>query len=393
MLNLQHLYSPPGKRFMINLPRSVTLLALATVVAACADSPQPGQTDATVPRWTGVADLTVDSLGGTTTEFGILNGIAVDPAGRMVIADGRRNILSVFDSSGRFRYALGTGSTGPGELNQPCCLAFDGAGTLWVRDSGHGRYSRYEIGDTSGRFLGGTTVSGVTGGDQATLTMDGAGRLVEVRALSSGEQPGIIRSHVDSTGHIVMADSIPGPTEDSLGERRIPLGQGFRYLYQPYGPTFLVAHAPGGGWARAVSSHYIVRWVVDGDTARTLVVRRDLIGPALSARERARADSVLAAEAGSLGLSGAAVPFGVPGSKTPVKDIFFDQGGRLWVQLNVGDGELNRADVYDRSGRRVANAEWPSGVDLGAGYVGDRVAYGIRRDSMNVPQVVRLRFR
>ena len=94
-----------------------------------------------------------------------------------------------------------------------------------------------------------------------------------------------------------------------------------------------------------------------------------------------------------MGLEVNKIPFGIPGSKTPVHAIMFDQQGRLWVQLNVGDGENNRADVWDSTGRRVGNAEWPAGIDLRPGFIDDRLAYGVRQDSAGVSQVVRVRFR
>jgi hypothetical protein len=102
---------------------------------------------------------------------------------------------------------------------------------------------------------------------------------------------------------------------------------------------------------------------------------------------------LLKQQAGRMGVDPASLPFGVPGSKTPVYALMFDQQGRLWIQLNVGDGEANRADIYDSSGRRVANAEWPSGIDLRQGYLNDRTAFGTQQDSAGVPQVVRVRFK
>jgi hypothetical protein len=370
--------------------RSNSLLLILVLTSACSDPTPRGQTDAVVPRWSGVVDLAIDSLNGKSDEFGVATGVTADKAGRVFVADGRLNTLSAFDSTGRLLYAIGRDGAGPGEFKQPCCLAVDAQGLLWVRDAGNGRYNRYQVSDTGARFLGQVPMPSGAVGYQAPLTFDAQGRLVDVGTAGPS---GIVRLHVDSTGHVVSADSLAGPSEDSLGQRRIPQGSSTGYLYQPYGPTFTVGHAPGGGWARGVSSHYLVRWVVDGDAGRAVTVRRDMIGPALSARERSIADAELTAAASRLGLTGSAVPFGVPGSKTPVQGIMFDQQGRLWVQLSVADGQVNRADVYDKTGRRIGNAEWPSNVDLTNGFISDRTAYGIRRDSLGVPVVVRVRFR
>ena len=201
------------------------------------------------------------------------------------------------------------------------------------------------------------------------------------------------RLHVDSTGTASRVDTIHAPPNDSLGVFQFPVGDNaYGFISQPYGPRHLVAQAPGGGWAEGISSRYLIRWVVDGDSAGSRTIRRDMIGPALSARERQEADSAFKAQAGEMGRAVTGIPFGIPGSKTPVYAIMFDEVGRLWVQLNVGDGEASRADVWDSTGRRVGNADWPAGVGFRQGVIGERSAYGVRQDSAGVPQVVRVRF-
>jgi hypothetical protein len=377
------------------MPRIGLLLlsALAVSAAACGDSSNTVQTDVTIPKWNGVVDLAIDSLNGTNDEFGLVSGLAVDRAGRIYVADGQFSSLAVFDSTGRHLYNIGRQGAGPGEFNHPCCLAFDRQDGLWLRDTGNGRYNRYSVSDTGARFRGQVVTPSPDVGYAASLTFDQAGRLVNVRPVHGpGDLSDIARLHIDSAGHVVEADTIIGPPQDSLGYRPITKGNVTFFLHQPYGPDFLVAHAPGGGWARAVSSRYLIHWVVADDTAPAITIRRDVIGPALSAGERSRADSQLNADATKLGLAGSAVPFKVPGAKPPVKNIFFDQTGRLWVELSMAEGEARRADVYDTTGRRLVLAQWPKDVDIGFGYIGDRVAYGVRRDSLGVARVVRVRF-
>ncbi len=368
-------------------PLSISVVLLL-LTAGCSDSANTGQTDAVVPRWSGAVDLVIDSINGRNEEHGVVADLAADRAGRLFVADSQYNVVSAFDSTGRFLYSIGRGGSGPGEFKNPCCLVIDEQGTLWLRDTGNDRHNHYVVSNTAGRFAGQVPTSAA--GYPAPLTVDMAGRLIDIGAL--GEN-GVVRSHVDSTGRVTAIDSIAAPPEDSPGRHRVAQGSSTSYLYQPYGPSFLVAHAPGGGWARGVSSHYLLQWIVDGDTAHTLTIRRDMIGPALSARERTAANAELTGAAARLGLTGTAIPFGVPGSKTPVRDIMFDQQGRLWVELNVADGQVNRADVYDKAGKRVANAEWPGDVDLSRGFIADRIGYGFRRDSSGVSTVVRVRFR
>jgi len=371
----------------------IPVLALAVACGPAGDSGR--RPDAAVPRWQGTVDLAIGSLEGSHDQFGEPSGVAVDREGRIYLSDLQYNSIRVFDSTGHYLFGISRPGKGPGELSGPCCLAFDQAGDLWVRDAMNGRYNRYRIQDTTAHFVEQRVMSHGARGYVVPLTFDRGDRLIDV---GMGPTPSglstILRFHKDSAGKVALVDTITGPPQDSLGQHLISRGSDMVvFLQQPYGPRHLVGHAPGGGWASAVSSRYQVRWIVDGDTARTRVLGRNLIGPALSARERATAESTLTADASQIGLTGSAVPFGVPGAKPLLVALMFDDAGHLWVQMSVADGELNRADVYDSAGRRMAMAEWPKDVDLRAGLIRDHVAFGVRQDSAGVPQVVRVRFR
>lgn len=375
-----------------NTPRAA-LTAILAVAAACSSGTNPGgRSDAAVPHWHGTVDLAIGSLEGAHDQFGEPAGITIDPDGRIFIADFQYNTIRAFDSTGRYLFDVARPGSGPGELGGPCCLAFDRSGDLWVRDAMNGRFNRYRLSDSEARFVAQRFMGHGVRGMVVPTTFDQAGRLIDIGLLPPGpDHAGIIRLHSDSAQGLVLADTITGPPPDSLGERQLPAGKGMIVvLQQPYGPAHLVGHAPGGGWASAVSSRYLVHWVVNGDTAKSRIVRRDMIGPALSSRERQAAESTLAEDASNLGRP---VPFKVPGAKPPLANLFFDQGGHLWVQMNVADGEPNRADVYDSSGRRIAMVEWPGDIEIQNGYIGDRVAFGVREDSSGAPQVVRIRFR
>ena len=358
----------------------------------CTDS-KPGQSDAVVPRWHGQSELAIGSLEGEHDQFADISGITSDQAGRVFVADAGNNTVVVFDSTGRYLYNIGRKGSGPGELNGPCCLAIDPAGLLWVRDAFNGRYNLYSIGDAQATLAATRKMSAGAGGLRTALTFDRDAHLVDVVMRTDQDRMRLFRFHVDSMGTASTVDTLLVAPNDSLGIYQFSVGNGIGFINQPYGPRFLVAHAPGGGYAGAISSRYLVTWVMPGATPARRTIRRDMIGPALSARERAVGDSTLQEDAKAAGQAPASLPFGVPGAKTPVRTIMFDRQGRLWVQLNVGDGENSRADVWDSTGRRVGNAEWPAGVDLRQGFINDRVAYGVQQDSAGVPQVVRIRFR
>ncbi len=359
---------------------------IVAVLAGCTDS-KPGQSDAVVPRWSGTTELSI--AGTETAGFSSVSGVAADARGRVYVAEAERGTVSGFDSGGRFLFHLGE----PGGFKTPCCLAVGPGGDVWFRETGNARYHRFVAGDSGAALRETRAGAAAAGALRSELTFDAAGRLIDVvvRPALDG-QTRMLRFHLDSAGGAPVAtDTIVAPPGDSLGVHQVAMGNNsFGFISQPFGPRLLVAHAPGGGWARAVSSRYLVQWqTADGGSRQ---IRRDMIGPALSARERREADSVLQAQVARVGEAAGRVPFGVPGSKTPITGLLFDQQGRLWVQLNVGDGEVNRADVWDASGQRVGNAEWPAGVDLRPGFISEHLAYGVTTDSSAIQRVVRVRF-
>ena len=364
------------------------LAAVVLLLAACTDTPRPN-TQA-VPQWAGSVDLSIGSLAGTHDQFGQVTGVTLDGQGRIVVTDGENDLVSVFDSTGRFLFRFGRKGGGPGELNGPCCPLVDRGGTLWLRDGLNARYNGYHLSDTGATYLFQRRMNHPARGYRAPVTFDRVGALIDVGLVPTSAGASIFRVHEDSSGAVSAVDTIPAPPRDSTGEYALARDDVTFAVVQPYGPRFLVAHAPGGGWATALSSHYRVRWVDPADSLWH--IQRDLIGPALSERERTVADSSLTAQAASLGVSRASLPFGVPGSKPPLDALFLDGLGRLWVQLSAADAGSSRADVYAPGGHRVAMAEWPGNVKLAGGFVGGDFAYGVRTDSLGVEQVVRVRF-
>jgi PKD repeat protein len=94
----------------------------------------------------GVADAHddgFDSLGA--------GAVAVDGVGQVYVADPGYNRVQVFDSNGAYLTTLGgvwaqCGNTGTGELRSPSGVAVDGAGHVYVADSGNHRVQEYAPG-------------------------------------------------------------------------------------------------------------------------------------------------------------------------------------------------------------------------------------------------------
>lgn len=330
--------------------------------------------------------------------FGLISGVALDSEGRIYVADWQADEVRVFSPDGRFLYAIGRTGSGPGELRGPCCLAFDDAGRLWVRDGGNARYDTYQVGSDGARYVGQIRMAHSDVNYGAPTTFDRAGHLIDVghRMDRAAGQLKLYRLHLDSAGSVVREEAIETPSPEELGahivDRASDGGVSRFFVWPPYGPMHLVAHSPDGSWATALSTRYEVQWHGPAGGPARVIRREDVAGPRISAAERSAAEERLAEQLNALGVAPGAVDFGVPERKPPLRGLFFDRLGRLWVQRSVAEGEANEADVYATDGTLAAHVRWPAGVRLTAGFVLEDRAFGLTSDELGAPKVVRLDF-
>lgn len=376
--------------------------AAALLLAACAPSgTDAGAGTGDAPRTvTGAIDLSIGALDGDDAYvFGRISGLALHPDGRILVADAQADQVRVFSPAGEILYSIGRTGAGPGELSGPCCPAIDAAGRLWVRDGGNSRYNVYALRDDAAEFVRSVKMAHGDVNRWAPVTFDASGNLIDIgtRPDLAGGDVVTARMHLDSTGVVLAERSIHAAPPDSLSlhkvTRQVAGGVATRYLWQPYGALELYAHSPRGDYAYALSSRPAVTWFDEqGAILRDIRVLAEE-GPPLSAAERAAAEERMAEDARWAGLTPAALPFRVPDRKSPLHRLFFDADGRLWVELSVPDGEVRRAEVYATDGTHLRTAEWPADVEFSLGAIRADVAIGVRRDSLDVARVVRVRWR
>jgi hypothetical protein len=346
------------------------------------------------PRFSGEVDLVIGQVEGPDElVFGRIGGLA-QAGGRIYVAAFQANEIRVYDESGAFLSRFGRKGGGPGEFDGPCCLALAPDGQLWVRDNGNARYNSYSMTGGEWKSESSVRIQHAAANMWAPLTFDSEGLLVDIglRPDPQSGRPNTVRIHVTPTGATERVDVIPNPPPDRLGIYEVGKDGGIFYLYQPHGARQLVAHSPGGGWADAVSSSYRIVWHLTAD--REIIVEQvGAAGPELSPDEREAGERQIAAYQRRLGLGRTQIPFDVPDRKPPIRDLFFDQGGRLWVELSVSEGSDRQADVYEPDGRLVARYRWPANVSLvRPGWIEGDIALGTARDDLGVERGVRLRF-
>ena len=368
----------------------VGLFALLVASAACADP--------SADAGTGVAQyelVEVATIGGADDEgpnaFGQIAGVAFAPGGRIAVLDNVYHEVRLFADDGRFVSRAGREGSGPGELRSPYGLGVAPDGVIWVRDNGNGRYVRFAL---TGDSLQATTTLALSEGVQGpgiAPTFGDGGQLFHLGLASSSTGGAMTLTRftmaVDArepSARIAVVE----PPPDSIGQFAVAMGGGAtRYFYQPYAPLFLHTHAAGGDWARAVSSIATVeRYDVAGTLIHRVTVRPEPV--ALSTAEQARADSIIARDRATAGRE---LPFSVPTTKQPLRAIYFDHAGRLWVEQSVPQGGRRLADVFDASGAPFGRVTWPAEIDLNAGALGADLMAGVARDELDVQRVVLLR--
>lgn len=373
--------------------RAVLLAALAGCRGeAPADRPA-GQRDVTERPAT--VTLTIGGVEGAGADvFGRVGGVAVDAEGRIYVADAQAAEIRVFDQAGELLHRFGREGQGPGELSGPCCLAFGPEGLLWVRDGGNARYTAFRVGGDSAVAVETRRMAHGDVNRWAPVTFDAQGRLVDV---GTGYQPGTTeprlgRFRLGEGGEVVEEEILETPGPEELGAKVITSGDGgagttIAYFWPPHGRLYLTTHGPEGRWAEAFNSAYEVRVHAPGQGVGMIRGPR-IAGPPLSAEERTRAQERIDADRQRAGTD---LGFTVPERKQPLRNVYFDTEGRLWVELSVEPGADRRADLFGTDGRLIERRTWPAAVELSLpAWIGDSVAVGVATDSLGVQSVVRL---
>lgn len=298
-----------------------------------------------------------------------LTDAAIDPQGRLCIADVKQKCVFVFGRDGAFVRTLGREGEGPGESRDVRRVFFDGDryGLLQVYPGAivwlHGD------GTPAGKV---TIAPGATEGESFVSVgwaqQDG-GRILAWIDRSSLKDGQLVRG--ESGIAEVAPDGSVGPliyvqpeqenvrTDDGIDEGRVHDiwsrrwcgdGQGGVWV-APERDRYLLQHwGPGGRLLREVELPYepIVRTAKGRDRVLTWMTGRGWT------KEQVRI-----------------------GRTAPVfADLRLGAGGRLWARLDLGgevpDGDVSRAyDVFDRDGRRLEHVRVHGGLDASARVVVD----------------------
>jgi sugar lactone lactonase YvrE len=143
-------------------------------------------------------------------QFNFPFGVAVDPNGRVFVADDLNHRVVRFGPKSAYPYKARWGSYGarPGELAYPRAIAVDGAGTLYVTNTGN---DRIDVFDRSGGLLRSFGASGRANGQFNTplgVGADASG----IRAVTDSVNGRVQLLNPDGSIATVWGSVAPGPT-------------------------------------------------------------------------------------------------------------------------------------------------------------------------------------
>jgi hypothetical protein len=308
------------------------------------------------------------ALSGGPEAFGVVSGLEVGGEGRIYVSDGYNNEIRVFEPDGAFSHSFGKRGEGPGELNTPVGILLDHQGRLWVREALNMRFSLFE---RDGTFLEVRPIRHRTVAGPWKAGFDRSGHLVEWDLLrpfiihpdGSASWDERARSRTEMTFWPLRFRE-DGLLLDTLPPLRYDLPATLRQAPVRFPTLEFAIDGQGSVWFAMNDRYQVWRRTLEGDTLLTFSLPAETLLD-VSLEE----------------------PF-------PVVDrILTDEAGYVYVFPQAKDVEEagTAVDVFDSTGVFLARVLLPVKVQRHQLLVRRGALYGVTRDSLDVPYVVRLR--
>ncbi len=356
-------------------------------------SPQEGLWTAET-TWRLEEDLRIGSLESNGPDmFGQIGDLAVDGAGRVFVLEQQAHEIRVFDAAGTHIRTIGGEGSGPGELN----ISFGGevilepSGRIWVNNSLN---RRWELFSAEGEPLASTPVMSGSFGGGTVLARDGAFYMRDrVRDVEGGTSRAVIvrkEIHADQLVAVDTIDAPPLPEGETVtaslssGNNRLRMLLPVPFVQQP-SFTF----DPGGYfWVDPGEGYRLLALSPEHDTLRIIERLYDPVRVTAAEidKEMGRFST------GPLAGSGTTIDRSrIPDHHPAFSRFRTDEANNLWVRRALGQ-DVVAWEVFDPDGRFLGAVE--SSLDLArltVHVITADAVYGVFRDELDVPYVVRLR--
>lgn len=394
--------TPEGPRALRGLLLPL-LVPIALLAASCADAPGesgpwPGVVDTLAngvirvqnpdpaewlppAPWRLTEPIRIGSVdSGGPDQFADVRDVAVDGRGYIYVSHRLPPEVRVFDPGGRFVRRIGQAGEGPGEFQNPGKLEWGPRGHLWVADGGN---NRFEVFDTAGayvtshRYAPGIYGFGDRWGRDGLLYTNVAAGGFPFRLL-------IVRRRLTAS-RLEPVDTVPAFGWE-LGES-VPVtfdqdGRRFAAMLPvPFRPRSVAFLNAGEGW-----------WVSDPGPAFR-IARTDPIGDTVMVLERPYTPVPVSEEDVEGVLGGITSPTEalrdrIPPVHPPVEELFGMPDGSLLVRRRGSEGPI--VHVFGPDGTFRGDLSWDGLERLTIHAATDSALYGVIRDDLDVPYVVRI---
>lgn len=337
------------------------------ILSGCSDPPAldapTGETE--WPVRSGVVDLQLGTDPNDPDQaFGQIIGLVLDDSLRIFVADSQADQIKMFSPEGEFLTTIGGPGDGPAEFRRLGEIRFGPKGAFWVNTPT--ALKVFDVRGSEPELLRSIPILDLRSQGQVIwfppmLDASDTIRIMVFRNLNR-PHPGWERRYyqIDTLGQQLGFIALPpAHPPDSIRmsgrmEYRRPgrdpiLIEGFG----PYPEGSLLAYAPDGPSVRVLNSRYAIElFDVRGEPTGEIV--RSMIGPRVSQPERDSIAVVLEdAETQTRSQGGIFTAPPIPERKPPIQRVWYDQSGRLWVQLYTSREERNHRAHVLRAGQRT----------------------------------------
>ena len=326
--------------------------------------------------------------------FGDIRGLEVDGGGNIYVLDYQAKELRKFDADGEYLATLMVPGSGPGEVQQPFGIRFDGEGRLWVVDSGTDRVTvlRQDGGiadelDWRVRQWGFTWRGAPVGGRYWDFVSDLDREGLERRLQEFVNTRGVTRSNAldiaKGFGETEEADTqfVVGGFEYT--GIRYPRGSsGIPFMPQPH--TLITSQ--GHLWDARPPGYQFTKLSLAGDTLLWV----SATPPEAIIPSEARRGAIENMEQTMERIGWVDVDWSIlPETYPPVFAIFPDDSGGLWVLRQSPEGQV--IDMFGEDGSHLGTANVSAPLLPVPGVITSGKLHMVLMSEASAPVVVRYR--
>lgn len=319
--------------------------------------------------------------------FGQIVDVAVDPLGRIWVADAMAHEIRVFNEDGEHVRSFGQQGGGPKEFSQIAGMDWGPDGNLWIQDPGNSRWAVYDTAATlirtAPRAAGVSMVPWPGGFDRDGRLYD----VVPVPDPGGGIAHGIVRYdrnlEPEDTFHI---PPFAGEFYESVtGDER---NRSINRIAVPFtGSQVWRLDKEGFVWTTVTDRYQLVRHRFSGDTVQMVELKHSR-----APVSKEDVDLELANYRSFIQQGGRVDRSRIPRFKPATVSFFVDLDGALWVLPSYRNGEPPALDVFDSKGEYLGRVTTPNVLSaVPAPAFRDDLLAAVSQDEHGVASVMVLR--